>query len=249
MNYFLDTSIFHELFKLGQKEFNIKINQCAGGARFAAFYTAIELNRGFIQTLVRHYKKVEELQDVASAWVILSNEFGARPSKRGAILVSYMLKYQQSIPANYKLYLASLEIIITDITDKASLLVKQFIGHYGDHALSSLGLYSSNEYEQFLKDCKEYGSLDLTEVWVDSDEQLMGMYEKLVSQSRYKKIDLDTLNFIEALLMDDYKTKYPHIDDLVISLECPQPHKMVAKDRSFETLIPLQGKMGGYAAM
>lgn len=249
----LDTSIFSEMFKNDLPTFEAFISSCAGGRRFAAYYTAIELNRGFLQTMVEHHQQVLELQNVPAAVTVLSNKFGVRRSKYGNILHAYMLRFSGSIPADYRIYSAQLESVIFDMTDRANELVKRFIGHFEDHALAALSLYSNEDYDDFLERCSTSSNIDFEDFWADHDAQIYKMREKILNKFdkhlRVKKEELELFYFLEELLGGNIKPDYKHTSDFVISLECPRSYNMVAHDKSFDMFMPLQDKTGGYVTL
>lgn len=247
--YLLDTSIFLEMFKSDQKVFEQKIEDCAGGRRFAAYLTAIELNRGFLNKLVSHYKKVDEIQDVAAAIVILSNEFGGRTSKYGNILEAYMIRFSGGVSGDPRVYLSALESVLFDMTDRVNELIKHFVGHFEDHALAALSLYSNEDYEDFLEKCKSSSDVDFEEFWVDYANQLYKLRDKILAKApRLTKDELELLEFVEAT-MGGGDVSYQHKSDFAISLDCPRAYEMVAHDHSFELFIPLQDKVGGYVSL
>jgi len=246
----LDTSIFSEMFKNDLPTFEAYISSCADGRRFAAYYTAIELNRGFLQTMVEHHQKVLELQDAPAAVIVLSNKYGARKSKYGNILQAYMMRFSGNASGDYRVYSAALESVIFDMTDRANELVKRFIGHFEDHALAALSLYGNEDYDDFLERCKTSSDVDFKDFWFDHDAQIYKMREKILDKCpRLKKAELELLYFLEELLGGDIEPDYEHISDFAISLECPRSHKMVAHDETFDMFIPLQDKTGGYATL
>lgn len=243
---FLDTSIFIQMFKSDQKFFEGKIKQYADGRKFAAYFTAIELNRGFLQTLVSHYREIEETHDVPAAIIKLSNEFGRIP-KYANILEAYMLRFSQGVSNDYRIYNPALEGIIFDMNDRANCLVKRFVGHFQDHALAALNLYGSEDYEAFLEKCRSSSELDLIDFWTTNHTQLYKIRDKILDKAPVlTKPQLQLLLFIEEALGGRITMKYPHLSDLAIALECPKDHNMIAYDHSFDLFIPLQGKSGGF---
>lgn len=234
-----------EMFKLDQSPFEAKIDAFANGRRFAAYYTAIELNRGFLRTLVAHYKKVDEVKDIPAAINVLNNEFGARVAKYANILEMYMLRFSNGISNDYRIYLGELESIILDITDRANELVKRFVGHFGSHALAALDLFSSEDYEEFLSRCASSSTVSLDDFWVDNENQLGRIRDGLLGKKGNLTVrEFELVNFVTAI--GDPAFKYKHVSDFVISLDCPKNYEMVAHDHIFEVLIPAQDKLGGY---
>lgn len=245
----MDTSIFHEMFKAKQDTFQEKINEFADGRRFAAYYTAIELNRGFLQTMVAHHSKVLELQDVASAITILGNGYG-RVKSNALTLETYMINFNGHVSGDYRVYAANLESIIFDMSDRANELVRHFLGHFSDHALCVLDLYSSDQYEDFLDRCRSFSDVELEDFWIDNDVQLYKIRDRILGLApRLRKDQFELLQFIERIMAGDYTAEYEHLSDFVISLECPKNTKMIAHDHSFERLlIPLQQKFTQYVS-
>jgi len=124
-----------EMFKGDQKTFDGAISSYASGRRYATFYTAIELNRWFLKTLVEHHEHLKKVKDVAAAKLKLSNQYGRIP-KYSNILEVYMLRLQGGVSADYRIYLTGLESVIFDISLKTENLVKKFVGSFEDHPLS-----------------------------------------------------------------------------------------------------------------
>lgn len=248
--YLIDTSIFSEMFKNDLSTFETFISSYAGGRRFAAYYTAIELNRGFLQTMVEHHQKVLELQNAPAAVILLSNKYGTRKSKYGNILQAYMMRFAGSASGDYRVYSATLESVIFDMTDRANDLVKRFIGHFEKHALAALSLYANEDYDDFLKRCKTSGDVDFKDFWFDHETQIYKMRERILNKCpRLKKAELELFYFLEELLGGSIEPDYEHTSDFAISLECPRSHKMVAHDKSFDMFMPLQDKTGGYVTL
>lgn len=247
---FLDTSIFYELFKNDLDQFEKIIENYTDNRRYAAFFTAIELNRGFLLCLTEHYQDVEKYSDVPAAVIKLSNRIGRIP-KYANILEAYMLRFKGVVSADPELYRASLEIVIMDMVDRANALVKRFIGHFDNHALAALYVYSSEDYDTFIAKCKLLKQVFLDDFWVDNEMQLLKIRERLIDKAnpRLKKVELEFYNYIEDVLSGEYPRKFVHTADFVISLECPKDYKMVAYDHSFDLLIPLQGKYGGFTKL
>jgi len=238
----LDTSIFHELFKADQKDFEDTIEKYAPGRRFAAYYTAIELNRGFLRTLVEHHRTVTDLQDVTAAIRKLGNGYG-RVKSNAITLEVYMLKFNHCVSDDYRQYAASLESVIFDMSDRATQLVRHFVGNFKDHALANLDLYNSEEYEGFLERCEQHSDVNLEDFWTRYDAQLSKMLDEILKRApRLKKSELELYEFIENVLSGESPAKYEHLSDFVISLDCPSGYGMIAHDHSFEMLCPLQGK-------
>jgi len=248
--FYLDTSIFMEMFKLDLPTFETKINEFADGRRFAAYYTAIELNRGFLQTLVAHYKKVDEIHDIPAAINIMNNEFGSRVAKYANTLNMYMHRFSGSSSNDYRIYLPALEAIILDMTDRCDQLVKHFVGHFEDHALTALDLYSSEEYDDFLVRCDSSSSVNLDGFWIDYSSQLHKIRNRLVEKAAplLNAREFYLLEFVNELLTSDTELNYKHTSDFAISLDCPGNHEMVAHDHIFEVLTPIQEKKGGYVS-
>ena len=254
LKYFLDTSIFYELFKLDQKDFDELLVKYADGRRFAAYYTVIELNRGFLQAMVEHYKKVLELKNIRAALNVMGNSYGARKPTYAVILEGYLLDACGPISNDYRIYTPQLETAIADMTDRIQQLVRRFVGHFENHALAALSLYSSDDYDDFLNACSTGTIVGLEDFWLDYDSQLYTIRDKIINKSRVRILsqkDIGLLEFLELAMGGDVLTDsraYEHTSDFVISLECPSDRIVVAHDHIFDYLVPLQDKSGGFVS-
>lgn len=247
-SYFIDTSVLIETLKLPVNEVESRLESITPkGKRYATYYSIIEINRGCLASMLKLYNKVDELRDVSSAWVQISNSFG-RTTKYVTLLNSLMMRYHKSIDHNnYQNYLAYLEIIIIDIQDRISSLIHQFIGSFANDSLGSFFLESKEDF--FL-----HG--ELIKQKTNFEEFIKTNKDQIIDMSNYFKNQNKTLNKSEKLindLVDSILTKpnitHVHKGDLVIALDCPKKHILIAHDKIFNIILSAQSKNGHYVSL
>ena len=231
-----------EIFKLkitdSQKYFS---RLSSSGGTMAAFYTIIELNKYFLIVAIKLYSKVMELKDPSAANMVLSNDFGRKPTYY-VIMNALILRNATSVyPCDYKSYAAQLEVIIVDLQDRIYSMVKQFNGTFAKHPIVLSRVYSRNDFEEHARIVKE-SEINYGEAWKIHRTQLLSANEYFKKLPKKTKNQQEIHDLVAQLLLDKQPKPSTHVGDLIISLDSPSNATVIAHDKIFNTICPALSK-------
>lgn len=252
---FIDTSVFMEVFKCDQlKGEQLLAKATLNNRRSAAYWSIIEINKYFLVIAIDLHNKVMELKSAPDAVAAASNGFGRATNY---ILVLQQLMMRGSSAAyhtDYRLYASQLEVVIVDLQDRVRHMVSKFEGLFASHPITKSFLYSSEDFETHLAVVSANKSFDFTPVWKKYKKDLLiaqTYFNDLPSKKKGRK--LNQMEREIKVLIDSILTPVlpptsskRHNGDLIISLTCPKGERLVAHDRSFDTIVPSLAKVNSY---
>ena len=210
-----------------------------GGRRYASYVTAIELNKGFILTAITFYLLIKDLRDVSAAMMQMSNGWGRSP-KYILIIEAYIKRSVAWQSSDYRIYLAALEDILNDLILRWKNLVKKFMGSCAACDLSQLEpCLIGDEFVALQKSYKNQ-KVDFAGALLSNHKvKLLKMQQELKSTEKKNKVLEDLSAAIDSILKSE-ATRYKNLADLLIFLDMPKDHTLIAKDRFFETLTAIR---------
>lgn len=237
---YFDTSIFLEYLKLPTPKANKYLDSTtSNGRRMASSYSVIEMNKRLLVVAINFYDTINELRDVASAKIELSNKWGREP-KYYLILDGIVERNKTSDFKNdYKSYLALLEIIIVDIQDKIYTLVHSFNGDFKSHPLYKTRIFSKDNFEQLRQEGGNFNPKDFLDTWKKDQKQLeqaSQYFDNLKTKKKLNKIETEIDALVKELLKDYPSPTWKNMGDLLIALNSPKSHNLLAHDNLFSTL-------------
>lgn len=246
---YLDTSIFIETIKLDFSKGRSGVDSLIGtDRRIASSFTLIELNKMFFIISIALYEKVEELKDVGSAKIELSNKFG-RDTKYFFMVDGFVERTRlDDYKDDYRKYLAMLETIIIDIQDRIHNLVHEFNGYFIKHPLAVYRIGSKLDFDELKLLAGEFNENNFRDAWTRNKSQLLSAQQYFKALAKTKKRlnakERDLSLLLDQLLKDEKFDRgvKKYLGDLLITLEAPKNSRVLAHDRLFEEHL---GKMLG----
>jgi hypothetical protein len=246
--YLLDTSVFYERIKLDTPEFLAKLDQVAGGQRFGAYYSIIELNAGLLKTWVDFYKLVENYQDVPSAISQATNWWG-RSSTSVGILHALNARMNSVVScSDVDRYLDYLEASISTSVIIFEDMVKQFIGEFSAHPLARFYDMHRGDFDRFLSTCTDHKIVHMGAYLEDQKENLQDLSkyidEEITKHNTSRNRSLKALvgSAVISPLDTERPTNNRKYGDLLIALNAPNSQIVISKDTAFDILCSGLGK-------
>ena len=246
--YYLDTSIFIQVLSLDSKlKHFVTTKLTVSGRTMASYFTLIEINKYFIQLAIRMYDKIDELKDVPSAKVSLSNDFNRAPTYYMILdaLVDRNIALSPSMPG-YRMYLAHLETVIVTLQDELFSMVNEFKGVFAKHPIAQSRVYKSSDFPKHTAVLSANKEIDYSPAWLKYRHQLIQAEAYFRSLPKLKMLQKEISVLVTQVLTDPNGKRSKHFGDLVIGLDAPLGVHILAHDHSFPIIGESIGKKTTY---